>query len=420
MWLSLVGGLPFLDLFLGRHSFTLFEGPLGYGPLICMYIFLPIFVVRYRFPVNLAIGLLATGIVGSSGVVGGIVELEVFLKIFGGLILSYSYYWYLWQYLEQDVVKAFRFYLNGATIVAAIGLLVFLDSILPFGFYELLNSFLHIGRDKAFVGIRVSGTMGEPTYFANAIAPAGFFAILRLFFSDSNISDHLKNAGIWPSKSTAILLLSSLLLTYSAMAYAGLSLALIFHLFLKKRLRTALFICAVFGCITLLVNKIPELERRITGVHQAITTSDLEVHGSSAILYNHLTITWENWSRNPWIGTGFGSHPDATNKYSILADTSHRAISEMNARDASSMLLRITSELGVAGLLLVFAFLYRNYFFANRTNTAELTLKFISVSFLLAILLNLLRQGNFVLHGFPFYVFGYYYAYQQFKKAREL
>ena len=90
----------------------------------------------------------------------------------------------------------------------------------------------------------------------------------------------------------------------------------------------------------------------------------------------------------------------------------------MNAQDASSMLLRITSELGVAGLMLVFAFLYRNYFFVNRTNTEELTLKFISVSFLLAIVLNLLRQGNFVLHGFPFYVFGYHYAYQQFRKLK--
>ena len=41
---------PFIDIFLFRYSFTLFPGPLGYGPLICMYLLLPIWMVRHAFP----------------------------------------------------------------------------------------------------------------------------------------------------------------------------------------------------------------------------------------------------------------------------------------------------------------------------------------------------------------------------------
>jgi hypothetical protein len=40
----------------------------------------------------------------------------------------------------------------------------------------------------------------------------------------------------------------------------------------------------------------------------------------------------------------------------------------------------------------------------------------ISAAFLITILLQLFRQGNFILNGFPFYVYGYYFAWKQFKQ----
>ena len=44
-----------------------------------------------------------------------------------------------------------------------------------------------------------------------------------------------------------------------------------------------------------------------------------------------------------------------------------------------------------------------------------LVLKLISAAFLVTLLLQLFRQGNFILNGFPFFVYGYFFAYQQFK-----
>ena len=124
---------PFLDLFLFRYSFRLFPGPLGYGPFLCMYALLPFWVLRFRFPFRVALTLGLVGLVGSSGVLEGIVTSGEFTKVFGSLVLPYLYYWYLWQYLGEDVIRGFRLYLKGALIVSMVGLLIFLDSLFSVG-----------------------------------------------------------------------------------------------------------------------------------------------------------------------------------------------------------------------------------------------------------------------------------------------
>ena len=80
---------PLLDLFLFRYTFSLFSGPLGYGPFICMYVLLPFWVLRFRFPVRVAVTLGLIGLIGSSGVLEGVVESKEFIKVFGGLVLPY-------------------------------------------------------------------------------------------------------------------------------------------------------------------------------------------------------------------------------------------------------------------------------------------------------------------------------------------
>ena len=135
---------PFLDLFLFRYAFRLFPGPLGYGPFLCMYALLPFWVLRFRFPVRVALMLGLVGLVGSSGVLEGIVSSGAFVKVFGSLVLPYLYYWYLWQYLGEDVIRGFRLYLKGALIVSVLGLLIFLDSLFPVGIYAGLSAFLKL------------------------------------------------------------------------------------------------------------------------------------------------------------------------------------------------------------------------------------------------------------------------------------
>jgi hypothetical protein len=415
-WTFILFAFPFIDIFLFRYSFNLFPGPLGYGPFLCMYLLLPVFVVRYKFPVKVTIALVLVGLIGSSGAVSGIVEQVEFVKVFGSLILPYLYYWYLWQFLGEDVVNGFRLYLKGAVIVSVIGLLVFIDSLISFGFYEFFNSILHITKVPAAFGIRISGTLGEPTYFANTIAPAGFFALLRLFFGESSVALRLKEQGLWLSRYHALVIVVTLVLTYSTIAFTGFLISVGLHLLIKRQVRTLLIAPIILVALFSVAQSIPEINDRIEGLQNASQVAEQDVHGSSAILYNHAVITWENFRRNPLFGTGLGSHAVATEKYTILERTKSSAYSEQNAPDASSMFLRIASELGLFGVLLTFYFLAKNYFVVNPGDDELLILKMISAACLVTILLQLMRQGNFILNGFPFFVYCYYFAWKQFRE----
>lgn len=419
-WDFLLLAFPFIDLFLFRYSFQLFPGPLGYGPLLCMYVLLPFFVMRYQFPSRVALTLGLVGLIGASGFFSGVVEPRTFIKVFGSLILPYFYYWYLWLYLGKDVIRGFRIYLKGAQIVSVFGLLIFLDSIVSFGFFEFIKSLINISRTPASFGIRIAGTLGEPTYFANTIAPAGFFAMLRLFFGETNLALRLKEHGLWMTRYAAALILLAMALTFSAMALTGILVIIILHLLIKRKVQALLITPLVIFALLYAARSIPEINERLEGLQNTSALAEGDVHGSSAILYNHAVITWENFRRNPFFGTGLGSHPEATKKYSVLRDTALFHYAEQNAPDASSMFLRIASELGLFGILIILFFLVRNYFVVLPTDIDGLVLKMVSSAFLVTILLQLMRQGNFILNGFPFYVYGYHFAWKQFKNRKAI
>lgn len=414
---------PFIDIFLFRGTFRLFSGPLGYGPFICMYALLPVFVTRYPFPVRVIVILTLVGVVGSLGVSSGVVEQREFIKILGGLILSYTYYWYLWHHHDKNPFKIFRLYVNGAIAVSFIGLLTFLDSIVSFGFYGFINSFIRIGYLESEFGIRVGSTLGEPTYFASTIAPAGLLSLASLFFKNRKIGIALKKRNLLIGHTGAVTILLALITTSSAIAFTGLLLSLLMLLVVEFKFRAGIIVIPIAVALPSIVSINTDVASRFSGLQSIITDEDKglsDVHGSSAILYNHAHITWENFRRNPIFGTGLGSHPEASKRFGILFDTERGTLSEWNVQDASSMFLRIASELGLFGILLVLYFLHRNFFSLATDDASEIVLKVISLAFLTAILLNLFRQGNFILNGFPFFVYGYYFTRKQFESNQEM
>ena len=420
----LLGALPFLDLFLSRHSFTLFSGPLGYGPFICMYLLLPFWVIKHKFPTDVFAAILVVCSIGSFGALRGIIPFMDFVKVVGSLVIPYTYYWYLWLFLGENVIKAFKLYLKGAYVVSIVGLLVFVDSIFHFGIYEAINSVLKISRHPAEFGIRISGTLGEPTYFASTIAPAVCFSIYGMFFSNPPIREKLREHDLMMGRIPTIVILTASLLTYSTIALAGMFLSVIFVLMMKRQFKTLLASLGAVMLLTSIAITNAEVNRRITGLLDLSSSMedgsiDSGTHGSSVVLYNHAIITWENVKRNPLFGSGLGTHPNATKEYSIFKGTAFDTISYMNAPDASSMLLRIASELGLFGLALVVLFLTKGFVVLRSTDPNLTILKLISSAFLVAIILNLLRQGNFILNGFPFFVFGYHFARKQFDSAKK-
>ena len=406
--------LCFIPIFLFRYTFLLFPGPLGYGPFIAFYLLLPIFFLKYRVPFREIAWVVFVLIVGASGAITGDIPIGVYIKVAGSIILPYVFYAYVWRHFEYDVERLFTIYLKGAYVISIIGLLLFIDSFLGNNFLHFLQSFIYIDIVDATVGIRLASLLGEPTYFANIVLPAGVVAMMRLVVK--------KNVGIgidYMTKRKAAVFTISLLLTYSAIAFLGLLLGGILLLLRHGAIRYAIVIPLILVIARIIIFQVPELEERYQGVLSVSSEKSQtgEFHGSSFILFNHAYITWMNLNENPLFGTGLGTHSLATDKFSLGNEGVEYHYRTQNAQDASSMLLRILSELGIFGGILVFIFLRRN--FIPRVPD-DPVLWLISTAIFVTIVMQLLRQGNYILNGFPFFVLGFVFTRHEFNKRHVL
>ena len=394
---GLLVAFPFIDLFLFRYSFILFPGPLGYGPLICMYMLLPIWMVRYAFPTRLVLALVTIALMGGSGVLTGIVSTFDFFKVWGGLVLSSTYYWYLWHHLRKDYIRGFQLYANGCVIVSIFGLLIFVDAIVPFGFHSFANSIINVAHVKGELGIRVASTFGEPTYFATAVAPSSVFALRSVFAVGYNENHPEVQLNKWQS----LTILIALALSFSTVAFVGIAIAAAMLFFRAKSTKSRIGLIVASLILSWSALQTNDIAARVNSFRlDNIAIADM--HGSSAILYNHFHIATQQAKETPLFGGGLCSHPSATERFSILRGTYLDVIYNKNNQDASSMFLRLLSEFGLFGVLGLFSFL-----FIYRPSTRHHYFREIAWACFISIVLQLFRQGNFVLHGFPFFLTAY-------------
>ena len=402
--------LCFIPIFLFRYTFILFPGALGYGPFIAFYLLLPIFLIKYKVPFRELAWVVFVLIVGASGAITGAIPNSIYIKVAGSILLPYVFYAYVWRHFEYNVERLFTIYLKGAYVVSVIGLLLFVDSFLGNNLLNFLQLFIYLDTIDASIGIRLASTLGEPTYFANIVLPAGVVAMFRLVVKSQS------GIGIaYLTKRKSLVFILALLLTYSAIAFLGLFLGGILLLLRHGAIRYAIIIPFILIFARVVIFQVPELEDRYQGV-LSVSTEEKQTgdfHGSSFILFNHAYITWMNLKENPLFGTGLGTHPIATEKYSLGNKGVEYHYRTQNAQDASSMLLRILSELGFFGGILVFIFLKRN--FIPRV-PEDPVLWLISTAIFVTIVMQLLRQGNYILNGFPFFVLGYVFTRHTFNQ----
>jgi hypothetical protein len=85
------------------------------------------------------------------------------------------------------------------------------------------------------------------------------------------------------------------------------------------------------------------------------------------------------------------------------------------------MFLRLMSETGLFGLTIFLVIIIKCYVKRDRSHDTYHWL--VSNGLLIMILLNLFRQGNYYLYGFPFFVILYYYnavSYRNYKVEQNL
>jgi len=397
--------LIFMPVFLFRYTFVLFSGPFGHGSYLGYYTLLPFFVSRYRFPWKMLLLFVPVLVTGWINVGQGHGDQDTFLKVALAFFTICLFYSYAWEYFGRDVKRVVKIYIRGAYWISWLGVVLWADlTFLSGGLTKLLQNFISVKITLEGGTVRLNSLLGEPNFFANVIGPAVLLSLNRLIFGGAHWGMSWRRHAV---------IIVAFVLCLSGMAFAGLVLSMVLLLINRGFFRhLVLGAIPLFFLMRAIMLSTPEFKDRYDGMLSLMDGEEMvigETHGSSIVLFMHARIAWMNFSARPLFGSGLGSHEVATERF-VDQVLGHKwnPYRMQNAKDANSMFLRLLSETGVYGAGIMLWLLFGRYVPRRRSATSWHWL--VSSAFSIAIVLNLIRQGNYILNGFPFFLWGYYHV----------
>lgn len=311
--------------------------------------------------------LLATG---ALSIASGANTMGAFAEQFVGISLS-SIYFYLFFKLFADVPigDMFLAYCRFAYLIIIIGFIKFFITIfVPHNF------------------LRFESIFTEPSHCITVIFPAIFY--------------YLKTGT--PFKKIVGLL--AIILTFSSVGYLGFMVAILVNS--KINFKYILLSFVIAGLAFFIAYKNSDyFSVRVNDTVLALAQADVsKANLSSYALVSNMFVAFKSLAAHPFFGSGLGSHQHSHDLYiSKLAGADIFAeFMDINAKDANSLMLRIISDLGIAGVILVLFFIIRNY--ARNTEMQSLVTKSIFIYFFC----KLLREGHYFSPEMYFFVFLYY------------
>jgi O-antigen ligase len=398
-------------------SYVFFKQPFeGYFHYIIFLLYLPVFISRYGLPVPILKLLALPTIFSLYYILIGDNTFFSFFKIFMGLLLSGSFYYYVFVHYDYDTVRLFRMFLKGCVVVSFIGIaqgIFFVVGFTPgYHFGWIFNKWGLVRG--GLIGIRVNSIFSEPSQLAILISPAVFISIHHI----------LTRNFIFLSWKYCLVILVTLVLSTSSTGYLGVFLSAVIIAINFRRILDALVIgvIATFAIVFLYQN-VTEFRTRADSYFNILDEEELKVrdiNSSSFVQYNNTQVAVTNFMHNPLFGTGLGSYQSAYEKYSLTkeADFLIKKGFDFNSQDANSLFLRVMAEMGLVGLAFLFLIVFR-FFVLKSPDTADQLSWLISGSVLTLILLTYFRQGNYFLNGFPFFMWLYYFNGSNYKNYRK-
>jgi len=405
--LTLFNYLLIFNVFGG--AFVIFYKPFDFCTgYIFIILFLIFYVFKYR---NLSVNrnfLIILAILTLSSLFNAYcknVTLFLLLKQAIGIFLTGSAFYLLIKANNYDIDKLFRIYLLFAVLVAIIG--VFQEASFLTGFARGYDYSWFIQKWKVDVAkggmLRVNSFFSEPTHLVVTMAPALFVSLLNI----------LKNNSAYLNKLRSLVIVICCILTFSPILYIALLTSLLLIYPSQKKIKYILIALVMSILVCIGYYYVPEIHMRISDIIKVIT-------GSLPLTKSHLTvyayasnafIAFKSFLSNPFFGHGLGSHPLS---YDILIQPGASnalwqvGYSGVNRLDANCLFLRLLSETGLFGLVVVFYFIFRFHIKVQNNNN----LKILSKSIFVFFIIQLLRQGHYFYNGVFFFVWLYYFAYK--------
>ena len=400
----------FFSLF--TAAFTFFKTPFeAYFHYLIFIGLLPFFILKYRFPKLVMQVMSIPLVIGTLHVMGGNTDQFTFIKVFGGLMMSLLFYQYVMLYYNFNVKRLFRVYVKWCYWIAVVGVIQQVSYVVGFTWgYDygwLLNKWSVI--EGGILGLRLNSIISEPSGLAVVMMPAVYVAIYNLFRKESIILNKWQSA----------LVVLVLLLTSSSTGLVGLVVAFMLASD-ALNIRYILIGAAIsIGGVYAVYYNLDEFRSRVDTSIGLWIDDDFKLentNSSSFVLYNNLHVASENLKEHPIFGTGLGSHETAYEKYS-LTNTVVLYDFSFNTKDGNSMLIRLLSETGLLGAGFILFILFRC--FVHKNQNSELNeYRIVSQGLFILIFVTLLRQGNYMLNGFPLIMLMYYYTKKEYTKRK--
>ena len=264
--------------------------------------------------------------------------------------------------------------------------------------------------------LRVTSICGEPSMFVYATIPV-FFISLYSFVTKTTI--------FFRKDIYKLIIIISILLTYSLIGYCGaiLSIFLILFWFYKKIYLNRFLVFLILFVLFYSLGKTSMFDRIIDSYalsfqNQNIQRKEQEHYNeSSYVLYVACKISTENFKHNPIFGSGLGSYFITYQKY---VNKFHKAkVRNLHQKDGCSLFLRIMAEMGFIGIFILFYFILSTYIkdftFRNKFNYWVI----VNNSIIVYICLRLIRNAVYYSDGIWIFICLYYFSKQKFLEERK-
>jgi O-antigen ligase len=339
------------------------------------------------------------------------------LKQMIGITFSSVAYYNLFKFTNFDIRRVFNIYLRIAFFIALIGIIE--ELMLLRGMHQYFENVKRVSLGF----YRVYSIMGEPYFLAVALIPALYYYIHDLFqhsmFTNARNKLNLFVIGL------------CYFFTFSSAGIFGFGIIMLLlaynygFLTPKNGRFIILFILAIIIIPKFQNNDktgMQEFQVRANDSYKAFTSGEplskdevADLNSSTFALYSNYIIALESFNANPISGSGLGTHEKTYDDYfeSKFGKKFKIMYGNFNAKDANSLYIRLMSETGLFGLVLIFLLLFRFFLLSKYFKIKELRYYVIAnQSVFIVIIIRLIRTGNYIGQGFFLFIFLYYLTYK--------
>ena len=173
-----------------------------------------------------------------------------------------------------------------------------------------------------------------------------------------------------------------------------------------------IFIYTSYSYISVIRVRVDQTIGVATGSIKAI-----QANLSTFSLASNAFVAYKSFIDSPLFGRGLGSHQISYYEFirsGIPGGFWREGHICLNIADAGSLFLRLASETGLFGIIVVFYFVFK--FHLKKSDYKNLQI--ISNAILTLFIIQFVRQGHYFYNGFFFFIWLYYFAYKIYNNLK--